>query len=109
MATKTITRIEDDIDGSDASETVRFGLNGADYEIDLSDTNAAALRDAIGQWASHARRIGGRRQTSSPKTESSGAVDNKAVRAWAHANKIELNSRGRIPAEIIEQYRKAGN
>ena len=71
MATKVLTTLQDDIDGSDASETVRFALDGVEWEIDLSDR--------------------------------------KAVRKWAQANGIEVSARGRIPAEIVERYRAAGN
>ena len=110
MTTKYVTLLEDDTDGSQASETVNFGLDGAAYEIDLSDKNASALRDTLTSWISHARKIGGRSKSGgaaakAPFTE----VDTKAVRAWADANHIKINSRGRIPADIIAQYRSAGN
>ncbi len=35
------------IDGGPQTKTIRFGLDGAHYEIDLSSANAARLRDAI--------------------------------------------------------------
>ena len=108
MTTKYVTLLEDDTDGSQASETVNFGLDGAAYEIDLSDKNASALRDTLRGWISHARKLGGRSKPGdgkAPFTE----VDTKAVRAWAQANHIKINSRGRIPADIIAQYRSAGN
>ena len=111
MTTKYVTLLEDDTDGSQASETVNFGLDGAVYEIDLSDTNASALRETFTGWISHARRIGGRGKptggvgTKAPFNE----VDNKAVRAWAEANHVKINARGRIPADIIAQYRSAGH
>ena len=54
MTTKYVTLLEDDTDGSQASETVNFGLDGAAYEIDLSDKNASALRDTLTGWISHA-------------------------------------------------------
>ena len=108
MTTKYVTLLEDDTDGSQASETVNFGLDGAAYEIDLSDKNASALRDALTAWISHARKIGGRSKSGDAKTPFT-EVDTKAVRAWAQANHIKINSRGRIPADIIAQYRSAGN
>jgi hypothetical protein len=108
MTTKYVTLLEDDTDGSQASETVNFGLDGAAYEIDLSDKNASALRDTLTVWISHARKTGGRSRSASGKAPFA-EVDTKAVRAWAQANHIKINSRGRIPADIIAQYRSAGN
>jgi hypothetical protein len=108
MATKTVTELVDDIDGKPADETVTFGLDGVQYEIDLATDNAEALREALGPWADAARRTGGRRGAGRPvrvHTE----VDNKAVRVWAASNGIELSTRGRIPAHVVEQYRAAGN
>ena len=46
MAQKVETRFIDDLDGSEASGTVEFGLEGRSYEIDLSDDNAK-LREAL--------------------------------------------------------------
>lgn len=105
MATKTVTELLDDIDGKPADETVSFGLDGVEYEIDLATDNAEALREALIPWAEAARRTGGRRTPVRVHTD----VDNRAVRAWASSNGVELSSRGRIPAHVIEQYRAAGN
>ena len=59
MAQKVQTLFVDDIDGSDAEGTVRFGLDGTDYEIDLNATNAQALRDALARFTGAARRVSG--------------------------------------------------
>jgi hypothetical protein len=107
MATRTVTQILDDITGQNADETVRFGLDGVDYEIDVSKKNAAALRKAINPWTEVARRVGGRRAPALKQVAS--GVDNKAVRAWAASNGIALSERGRIPGHVIEQFRAAGN
>jgi hypothetical protein len=107
MATRTVTELLDDMTGQIADETVSFGIDGVDYEIDMTKKNAAALRKAIGPWAEHARRVGGRRAPVLQHVPS--GVDNRAVRAWAASNGIELSERGRIPAAVIEQYRDAGN
>jgi Lsr2 len=108
VATKTITRIEDDLDGSDAAETVTFGLDGAEYAIDLSDKNAAKLRGALEGFISKARKTGGRRAARG-RSRSSGPVDTSAVRAWAASRGIEVNSRGRISQRVLDEYRAAGN
>ena len=66
MAQKVVVSLVDDLDSSEADETVEFGLDGATYEIDLSDANAAALRDRLADYVAHARRSGGRRRRRRP-------------------------------------------
>ena len=106
MATKVLTTLQDDIDGSNATQTIRFALDGIEYEIDVSDRNANRLRNSLSEFIAHSRKVGGRR---APKSASSGKVDTKAVRKWAKANGIEVSSRGRIPAEVVERYKATGN
>ena len=43
MAKTVIVKLVDDIDGSDADETVQFALDGKSYEVDLSTANASRL------------------------------------------------------------------
>ena len=47
MAQKVTVTLVDDLDGSQAEETVEFGLDGATYTIDLSGGNAGRLREAV--------------------------------------------------------------
>jgi Lsr2 len=107
MASRTTVELIDDLDGKPAVETVTFGVDGHDFEIDLSAKNAKALRKAIEMYVASARRIGGRKAV--VRTQVATGVDNRAVRAWAASNGIEVSTRGRIPADVIEQYRAAGN
>jgi hypothetical protein len=97
----------DDIDGKPAAETLVFGVDGREFEIDLSEKNAAKLRKAMDPWIVSARRTGGRRGR--PMTVVSSGVDTAAVRAWAASNGIDVSTRGRISADVVEQYRAAGN
>ena len=106
MATKVLTTLQDDIDGSDATQTVSFALDGVEYEIDVSDRNANRLRNSLSEFIAHGRRVGGRRGR---KPASSSDVDTKAVRKWAEANGIEINARGRIPTDVVERFKAAGN
>jgi Lsr2 len=106
MATKVLTTLQDDIDGSDATQTVRFALDGVEYEIDVSDRNANRLRNSLSEFIAHGRRVGGKRER---RQVSSSDVDTKAVRKWAEANGIEINARGRIPTDVVERYKAAGN
>lgn len=109
MAQRVQILLEDDVDGSEAAETVNFGVDGVTYEIDLSEENAAQLRDDLGQWIEHARRIRGRRQTTarSGGSAKSGRTDLAKVREWGRANGYEVSDRGRVSAEVQEAYAKA--
>ena len=110
MAREVIEKLIDDLDGSDATETVTFGLEGATYEIDLNATNAAKLRDEFATWVGHARRAGGRKATgrsTSGGGASSRRKDVSAVREWARQNGHDVSERGRIPAAVQEAYDKA--
>ena len=112
MAQRTVITMTDDMDGSEATETVVFGLDGSTYEIDLNDAHAEDLREVLAAYVSAARRIGsgtgGRAaRTSSPRPRAADGIDPKAVRAWAEANGVEVNSRGRLKAGVVEQYKAA--
>ncbi|MBA3781847.1 Lsr2 family protein [Nocardioides sp. InS609-2] len=104
MSQKVSIILVDDIDGGDASETVQFGLDGASYEIDLSESNASALRDALSGYVGHARKVGSGRRTRRAGAASTSGVNAKEVRAWARANKRSVPDRGRIPADVREAY-----
>ena len=106
MATRTVTSLVDDIDGSNAKETIQFALDGSEYSIDLSGRNAEKLRGDMEKWIKAAKKVGGRRGR---KSNGSAGVDLKAVRAWAASHNIQLSNRGRVPHTVIEQYRAAGN
>ena len=104
MAQKTQIILVDDIDGSEATQTVTFALDGENYEIDLNDDHAAALRETVEEWTVKARRVSGRRirrrAGATPRTSS----DTQKVREWARANGYEVSDRGRIPASVREAY-----
>ena len=112
MAQKVLVSLVDDLDGSEADETVEFGLDGINYQIDLSNDNAEELRDALAQYVEHARRAGGRKRVGRPAAKpaaSSASVDreqNQAIRAWARKNGFQVSDRGRIPSEVVEAYHK---
>lgn len=108
MAKKTVVLLEDDIDGSEASQTVSFALDGSDYEIDLNDGHANELREALDRFANAGRRLSGGRARRTARTPSpQGDPDAKAVRLWAADNGTQVNTRGRIQAEVVEQYEAA--
>lgn len=110
MAQKVLVSLVDDLDGSEADETVEFGLDGISYQIDLSAKNAEGLRETLASYVDHARRSGGRKRA--PRvggTGKSAAVDreqNQAIRAWARKNGFAVSDRGRIPTEVVDAYHK---
>lgn len=106
MAQRVNVVLVDDLDGNEAHETVKFGLDGTDYEIDLSDDNAAKLRDALAVYVGHGRRIGGRRRGGSQAGTANGASGPSAaeIRAWARENGWDVPERGRVSAEVREAY-----
>ena len=116
MTQKVDVRFIDDLDGSDAVGTVSFALDNRSYEIDLSDKNAAKLRDALAPFIDAARKAGGRsdgrgrsqRQTAmTEKTARSSREETHAIREWARANGHQVSDRGRIPKSVIEAYQAA--
>jgi hypothetical protein len=106
MATKIAVALEDDLDGGPADETLRFGVGGAEYEIDLSKKNAKALRTGLAPFVEHARRAG-RGSRRRPARPSSARERSGDIRAWAKAEGIAISDRGRIPASVVEQYEAA--
>ncbi len=103
MAQKTKVVLIDDVDGGEANETVTFGLDGVTYEIDVSATHAAQLRDSLAGWVASGRRVGGRSKTGTRKATGSGE-DTSAIRNWAKENGHQVSERGRISANIREAY-----
>ena len=51
MAQKITAGLQDDLGGGPAGQTVRFGVDGAEYESDLSTNNAAAFRRKLAPFA----------------------------------------------------------
>lgn len=108
MAQKIQTLFIDDIDGGDAEGTVRFGLDGSEYEIDLSAKHSEELRAALSTYVAHARKIGGAaRRTAARGGRKSSTIDNVAVRSWARENGYDIKERGRVPADLVAKYREA--
>ena len=109
VAQKIQTVFIDDLDGSEAEGTVRFGLDGAEYEIDLNAEHARALRDALARYVQAARRAGGsaRRPARSGRRAQADGVDSTEVREWAKAQGIDVKDRGRVPAELVIKFKAA--
>jgi Lsr2 len=113
VARKVHVQLLDDIDGAAADETLKFGLDGVNYEIDVCAKHADRLRKDLAKFILNGRRIGRggitpaqrRHPTAAPAR--SDRAQNQAIREWAKRKKIQLSDRGRIPADVIAQYEAA--
>ncbi|GIG88531.1 histone-like nucleoid-structuring protein Lsr2 [Plantactinospora endophytica] len=115
MAKQVIHKLVDDLDGGDADETVKFSLDGVQYEIDLSTKNAGKLRDLFAPYTASGTKVGrgavvvGGRAARNRGSATADREQNKAIRAWAKKEGREISDRGRIPQEIVDEYHaKAG-
>jgi hypothetical protein len=112
MAQRTIVQLTDDLDSKPIpegkGETIRFSLDRQDYEIDLAEKNAKALRDTVSKYVPAARRTGsGRGRHGQSRSATARDYDPKAVRAWAESQGIEVSQRGRVPADLIAKFQEA--
>lgn len=103
MAQRTVVLLEDDLVGGEATETVRFGLDGVNYEIDLNEENAKSLRSDMEKWVNGGRRVAAGRAVA-PRARARRGGETSKVRAWAKENGIEVSERGRISATVQEAY-----
>ena len=118
MAQQVNVKFVDDLDGSDAEGTVSFAIDGRAYEIDLSEDNAARLRESLASFVAAARKSGGASAAAgrrAPKmTASSGRrpqpLDREqtaAIRAWAGQNGHQVSDRGRISKTVVDAFQAA--
>lgn len=110
MAERMVRLLVDDLDGSEAMETVRFGYAGREYEIDLNEQHAHQLDELLAPYIEHARRAngGGPMRRMRPGRRSEGErrrpAELRAIRQWAREQGLQVSDRGRIPAEIVARY-----
>lgn len=115
MAQRVQVQLVDDLSGEEAHETVRFSLDGTNYEIDLTQQNADSLRATLADYVDKGRKAGsGKQQASSPKASSPKASssrskreDTQQIRQWAQENGFNPSSRGRITQSIIDAYNES--
>jgi len=104
---KTEVTLICDLTGEPADETVRFGVDGASYEIDVTAVKAKELREALAPYIAAGRRVsnGTVRAARSSTSTTGSRAEAKRARAWAQAQGLPVGDRGRIPAEIVARYR----
>ncbi|GII26252.1 histone-like nucleoid-structuring protein Lsr2 [Planosporangium mesophilum] len=110
MAKRTIHVLVDDLDGGDADETVKFSIDGIQYEIDLSTKNAGKMREALAPYVSAGTKVGrggvlaGGRSAGRVRGGGADRDQNRAIREWAQSKGIKVSDRGRIKQEIVDRY-----
>jgi hypothetical protein len=115
MAQRVTVQLIDDLDRTSTQDvsTVNFAIDGAEYQIDLSEGNAEKLRDHLAPFVGVARRAGGRVQrgglvtTVSTPLVSRDKDQARAIREWARQNGYTLSNRGRIPSNVIDAFDNA--
>jgi hypothetical protein len=109
MAQKVQTLFIDDLDGTEAEGTVRFGLDGAHYEIDLNAVHAKELRATLARYTGAGRKASGgaRRPAKNSGKAAANGLNTTEVRDWARANGLDIKDRGRVPADVTAKFKAA--
>lgn len=112
MAQKISVLLLDDLDGtSEAADTITFGLDGMNYEIDLSVEHADEFRDLMAKYVGAARKgqapsLRARKAGTAPRPNTSEAA---TIRTWAREQGIPVPERGRLPLDVLERYHSRGS
>lgn len=105
MAKSVTIVLEDDLEGGPAEETVQFGVDGRQYEIDLSTANAEKLRETLRPYTAAGRRAHGKpARASGTRSSSGGNPETAKIRAWAKKSGYEVSDRGRIHQSVKDAY-----
>jgi nucleoid-associated protein Lsr2 len=115
MTKATVEVLVDDLDGTEAVETVWLGWNGDWRELELSKKNLAALTRALDRYWNVSRPVAAGKQAqrrsrpnaARPHRSIKTKPDPKLIRVWATDNGIEVRARGRIPADVVRRYNDA--
>lgn len=103
--------ITDDIDGSPDAQTVTFGYQGQQFEVDLAEKNHVAFLFSLKPFIDAAHVVSGRRRprgsAAAGRSRGSSSVDRAAVRAWAEKEGIQIAERGRISVQVLDKYQAA--
>jgi hypothetical protein len=110
MAKRTIEVFHDDLDGSEGASTVKFGLDGKSYEIDLSEAHEKELRKALEKYVSAATQVSAHNAAATGRRKyGTGPArrDTKHIREWLRSQGVEISDRGRIPTDLMNRYNAA--
>lgn len=106
MTQRTVVTLIDDLDNREIKEdgqTIRFGLENSQYEIDLGAHNVQKLNEALAPFIAAGRRVDGSLHTGRSARRSDTA-EVRAMRQWARDHGLEIHSRGRVPKSVQEAY-----
>lgn len=103
-----ITKLVDDLDGTDAEMTLEFGLDGTEYAIDLNDPHYEEYRKVLELLASKGRVVT-REPIKVKRTLSTGKKTGvvgktQEMREWLRANGHNVSDRGRVPTHLVDLY-----
>lgn len=111
MAQRIVTELVDDVDGKPIKGgkggSVRLGLDGVGYELDLSDRNHQNLHKALAPYIAAARKFSGRRRGTNRTPAKVDPGQAKAIREWAVRIGHQVPARGRVPATVVDAYNAA--
>jgi hypothetical protein len=107
MRSVTVTLVDDLDEAKAADETVVFGLDGRDYEIDLTKAHAGELRKMVSRYIVVARRAKSTvRQRPARRTQAD-RERARQIRAWAVEKGLMTTERGRIPEHVTHEYEES--
>jgi hypothetical protein len=106
VAKEVVERLVDDLDGSEATQSVLFGVDGTAFRIDLNDVHADELRGLLGPYVDVARRVrNGRHNARGGVARPAGRTNRGArIRQWALDQGVQLPDRGRIAGAVQDAY-----
>lgn len=110
MAKRTIEVFHDDLDGSEGASTVKFGLDGKSFEIDLSEAHEKELRKALEKYVGAATQVSAHNAAATGRRKyGTGPArrDTKHIREWLRSQGVEISDRGRIPTDLMNRYNAA--
>lgn len=113
MAQRVVVQLDCDMDNKSGAdvETVAFGYQGTNYELELCAKHRKNLDAALNELVGSARRVSATRRSSAKPRQprANQREENAEIRAWATANSLKVSERGRIAADVIEQFHAQGS
>ena len=111
MAQRVVVEVTDDFDSTPGASTIKFGLDGTEYEVDLSPEHEQQFREFLTAYVGVGRKVtaggGSRRVRRTVSSGSTSGSENNRIREWAAANGYTIGGRGRIPQEVKDAYHAA--
>jgi len=106
--------LSDDLDESEATQTLNYTIDDQEYEIDLSEENVQRFHAALEPFVSKSRKVQrqpapARRGRGDGRRKSSGGGrdDIPQIRSWAESQGMDVSARGRVKKEVIDAYDQA--